>query len=213
MDENTIDQQNELERTEPQIHVNDYGSTRDGAVVVDEPDRTVLLTENETVVIEKGPKYDIVPSNRPRKVYTGMWGQAEIATFAMAALAIVAVVVLYLFVVVPSNREVERTKADRDRLERELADARSKYGNINDLQGHVATLVASANDFEARFLPVAATGRTALYQKINGLMTSYDLINTSGPDFAPLELADQTDARQTDQQSGRARYQSLFTGD
>jgi hypothetical protein len=141
-----------------------------------------------------------------------MWGQAEIATFAMAALAIVAVVVLYLFVVVPSNREVERTKADRDRLERELADARSKYGNINDLQGHVATLVASANDFEARFLPVAATGRTALYQKINGLMTSYDLINTSGPDFAPLELADQTEPNQTDQQRGRARFQSLFPG-
>ena len=212
MDENTIDQQNRPERTEPEILVNDYGSTRDGAVVVDEADRTVLLTEDQTVVIEKGPEYNIVPSNRPRKVYSGMWGQAEVATFGLAALAIVAVVLLYLFVVAPSNREVERTKAERDRLEKELTESRGKYGNITDLEGHVAKLVSSASDFEARFLPVAATGRTALYQKINGLISSYDLINTSGPDFAPLELADQSEGNQTDQQRGRARFQSLFPG-
>jgi hypothetical protein len=135
MDENTIDQQNRPERTEPEILVNDYGSTRDGAVVVDEADRTVLLTEDQTVVIEKGPEYNIVPSNRPRKVYSGMWGQAEVATFGLAALAIVAVVLLYLFVVAPSNREVERTKAERDRLEKELTESRGNTATLPILKG------------------------------------------------------------------------------
>jgi hypothetical protein len=39
-----------------------------------------LLTDNETIVIEKQPTIDIAPKNRPRKVYGGMWGQTEIAT-------------------------------------------------------------------------------------------------------------------------------------
>lgn len=210
MDEKDIDQQNRPERTEPEILVNQYGATRDDAVVVDEPGRTVLLTGDETVVIEKGPRYDIVPSNRPRKVYSGMWGPAEIATFAGAAIAILAVVLLYLFVVAPSNREVERTKAERERLERELVSVNGKYGDIENLETHVGKLVASADEFESRFLPVAATGRTALYQKINGLMSNYNLVNTSGPDFAPLELADQNN--QSEQERGRARFQSLFPG-
>ena len=49
------------EENKPEIVVNDYGATKDSAVVVEEADRTVLLTENETIVIEKEPGIDVGP--------------------------------------------------------------------------------------------------------------------------------------------------------
>ena len=39
-----------------------------------------MLTDNETIVIEKEPFIDLPPKNRPRKVYGGMWGPIELAT-------------------------------------------------------------------------------------------------------------------------------------
>ena len=73
---------NDLNNTheEPEIVVNEYGATKDSTVVIEEETRTVLLTDNETIVIEKEPIIDLVPKNRPRKIYAGMWGQTEIAT-------------------------------------------------------------------------------------------------------------------------------------
>ena len=65
------------------------GQTIDPAVVVDEADRTVMLTENETIVIEKENFIDVPPKNRPRKVYGGMWGPVELATAGAAMLAVI----------------------------------------------------------------------------------------------------------------------------
>ncbi len=59
---------------EAEIVVNNYGTTKDSAVVVEEETRIVLLTEDKTIVIEKPTKIDIAPKNRPRNVYAGMWG-------------------------------------------------------------------------------------------------------------------------------------------
>jgi len=89
-----------------EIHVNDYGSTKDQAVVVEEPSRTVLLTNDETLVFEKEPRIEIAPINRPRRVYGGMWGKAEIGAAGVSSMALLATILLYLFAVVPSNREV-----------------------------------------------------------------------------------------------------------
>ncbi len=61
--------------TDSTIIVNDYGSVVDSAVVIEEENRTVLLTEDQTIIIDKPEKIDIAPKNRPRKVYAGMWGQ------------------------------------------------------------------------------------------------------------------------------------------
>ena len=173
--------------TEPQIEVNDYGSTKDSAVVVNEPTRTVLLTETETIVIDKPTHIEITPANRPRKVYKGMWGPTEIAAAGVALLTILGVAALYLFFVVPSNKDLEQAKLDRDRLERERTQAQSKYGGISSTQEHVAKLLTSVDDFESNHLPLAANGRTALYQRINSLIVGYGLLNTNGPDFTPLE--------------------------
>jgi Tfp pilus assembly protein PilO len=201
-----------FKRPESEILVNDYGQTKDATVVVEEADRTVLVTPNETIVFEKEPIIDIAPKNRPRKVYGGMWGPAEIATIGMAFLAILTVILVYIFLVVPSQRELEKNRAERDRLEREMISAKAKYGDITSTETQVAKLIASVDDFESRFLPQAANGRNALYQRINGLIVGYGLVNTTGPDFAPLEVADKNQQNQSDEERGRAKFRSLFPG-
>ena len=197
---------------ETEIVVNEYGAVKDSAVVVEEETRTVLLTENETIVIEKPAKIDIAPKNRPRKVYAGMWGNAEIVTVGLGMLAILATIILYFFVVMPANKNLEDSKKKRDNLETELISARNKYGNITTTEARVAELVNSADDFETRFLPIASNGRTALYQRINGLISAYGLVNTTGPDYAPLEIADETRGQTSEAERGRTKFQSLFPG-
>ena len=168
----------------PEIIVNDYGLTRDETVVVEEADRTVILTPTETMIVEKEPSIDMVPKNRPRKVYGGMWGQAEIATVGVAVLALVLSFLVYLFLVIPSDRELKTNRAERDRLECEFATANDKYGNITSTETQVAKLVSSVNDFELNNLPVESVGKNAVYQRINSLIGGYGLVNTSGPDYA-----------------------------
>jgi Tfp pilus assembly protein PilO len=199
---------------ESEILTNDYGATRDGTVVVEEATRTVLLTENETIVIEKEPRLDIVPKNRPRRVYAGLWGSTEIATVGLGLLAILSVIILFMFVVLPAQKELEKNRAERDRLEAELISTRGKYGDAADTETQIARLTGSVDDFESRFLPVAATGRTALYQRINGLIAAYGLVNTSGPEYAPMEISgsDGRAAQTTESGQGRAKFQSLFPG-
>lgn len=154
------------------------------------------------------------PGNRrPRKVHDGMWGPPEIAAVAASLLILAASVAVYLFLTAPSNRELARAKAENDRLEAELASARAKYGEIRDTQTQVDTLIASVDDFEARFLPAATNGRTAIYQRLNSLIRAYGLVNTSGPDYSPLEpIGREERQQQTEEEKGRARFRSLYPG-
>ena len=194
---------------EPEIVVNRH----DGAVVVEEADRTVLLTPNDTIIVENQPEFDFPPANRPRKVYGGMWGPVEIGVVGVASLAVVAAIATYFFFTLPAKRELERNRATATRLEAEMVSAREKYGNITDIETHVAKLVSSVDDFEATYLPVAVSGNTALYQKLNNLIAANNLVNTSGPDYAPLEINEPgTGENQSETERGRARFRSLFPG-
>jgi len=207
-----LDQQNLPEENESEILVNEYGTTRDGTVVVDEPNRTVLLTQDETIVIDKEPRIDVVPSNRPRKVYGGMWGPAELVTVAFAMVALFFVAIIYIFMVAPAKRELEDNRVKRDQLEKQLMSAQSNYGGITNTEEHVAKLMTSIDDFEANNLRDSNSGRTSLYQRINSLITGYGLINTSGPDYAPLEPVNQGNGVESEEERGRSKYKSLFPG-
>lgn len=202
----------ESEHDLAEITVNDCGKTIDTTVVVDEPARSVILTDDTAIVIDKPAELHITPSNRPRKVNAGMWGPLELGVFGAALLILLGVFLYYLLFVAPSARELERNKAERDRLELELISAQSKYGNITSTETQVAKLVSSVDEFESSYLPVAANGRTSLYQRLNGLIVGYGLVNTNGPAYAPLELADQDQMNQNDEERGRERFRSLFPG-
>ena len=143
MEENLKPNEEQNLKTQPEIIVNDYGATKDSAVVIEEADRTVLLTEEETIIIEKPLQIDVVPKNRPRKVYAGMWGQVEIATVGIALLAILTTILLFVFIVLPAQKELEANRAKRDELERQMMSARNKYGSITSTEARVAELVES----------------------------------------------------------------------
>jgi hypothetical protein len=170
--------------------------------------------EVETVIIEaEEPLIPVRPIiDRPRKVYGGMWGPIEIGAVAVGLLALVGTIGMYFALVLPSNRELVRNRSEADRLEAEVASAKAKYGDITSTSDQVDKIVTSIDDFEARFLPVTTVGRSALYQRINALIAAYGLINTTGPDYQPLETADTNTGQQTDAERGRAKFRSLYPG-
>ncbi len=198
----------DINNPEDTIQVN----THDGAVAVDEKDRTVLLTNNETIIVEKPEEYNIIPNNRPRKVYGGMWGPLEVGALGAAMMVILAAMGVYFFLTLPAKRELEASRARKDKLEQDLISARGKYGDITSTETQVAKLISSVDQFETTYLPVASNGRTSLYQRLNNLIIGHGLINTSGPDYAPLEMADATKGVESEDERGRARFRSLFPG-
>ena len=212
MNENFNPGESGEQKKEPEIVVNEYGTTRDSTVVIEEENRTVLLTEDKTIIFDKPDRIDIVPNNRPRKVYAGMWGKSETATVGLGMLAILAVILLVVLVVLPAQKELEKNKAERDRLETELLASRGKYGTITTTEARVAELINSVDVFEGRYLPVGTIGKSALYQRINGLIRAYGLVNTTGPDYAPLEISNDRRGQQTESESGRTKFRSLFPG-
>jgi len=201
------------EETTPQIHVNDLGTTIDSTVVVEEADRTVLLTENETIIIPKETMIDVPPKNRVRKVYAGMWGTTELVTVGVAMLAILTTILLFVLLVLPAQRELDNNRAKRQELDKQLATANSRYGNITTTEEGVAQLIRSVDDFETRFLSAETNGKTALYQQVNGLISAYGLTNTTGPDYAVLEISDPNrNTQQSEEQKGRSKAISIYPG-
>ena len=198
----------DINNPEDTIQVN----LHDGAVSVDEKERTVLLTNSETIIVEKPEEYNIIPNNRPRKVYGGMWGPLEVGALGAAMMVILAAMAVYFFLTLPAQRELEASRARKDKLEQDLISARNKYGDITNTETQVSRLVSSVDQFETTYLPVASSGRTSLYQRLNNLIAAHGLVNTSGPDYAPLEMADATKSVESEDERGRARFRSLFPG-
>lgn len=151
--------------------------------------------------------------NRPRKVYAGMWGPPEIVVVAAGALALAGMVVLYVLGVVPGSRELARNKSEAERLDAEVLSATSKYGEITDTSTQVNKILGSVDDFETRFLAAQSNGLASLYQRLNGLIRGYGLVNTTGPDYVPLESVDLTKpGQQSEEEKGRSKYRSLYPG-
>ena len=177
---------------------------------IDQKEFSDALEVKETVIVVEAP--DSIPSNRPRKVYAGMWGPPETGAVAAGVLAVLMALVAYFFWVVPSNNLLVKNKAEADRLESELLTAKSKYGEITNTESQVTKIVDSIDDFETRFLPVTSTGQAALYQRLNGLISAYGLVNTTGPDYVPLETSEIKGEGQTEEEKGRAKFRSIYPG-
>ena len=92
--------------------------------------------------------------------------------------------------IVPSNRLLEEARADRDRLERERADAQSKYGNITSTQERVSELITSVDNFESNYLPLAATGLPATVVQIERMGAESVLLLDAGVPIRVLAARD-----------------------
>jgi hypothetical protein len=172
----------------------------------------VIVTPPETPVEPPTVVWRPMPPDRPRKVYSGMWGPIEIAVVAIGVMVLIGGFAAYFLFARPSEIELERSRVEADRLEAELVAAKSRYGEITTTQDRVGELVASVDDFETRFLPVIATGRRALYQRLNGLINAYGLTNTTGPDYSPLETREGERDQQSDEERGRSKLRSIYPG-
>lgn len=170
-------------------------------------------TEERTIVVEE--TIEELPARRRKKtVYKGMWGTLEMAAVGISLLLLLSVIASYLLFVLPESRELEANRARRDQLDTELAAANRKFGDLTTTEDRVAMLVTSAEDFEVRFLQEEAIGKTAVYQRLNGLINAFGLVNSTGPDYTPIELSEEERRAGNNEraQSGRAKYQSLFPG-
>ena len=165
-------------------------------------------TTTETVIV---PVHVI--TNRPRKVYAGMWGPAEIGVVAAGAMAFLFAIIVYAFFVIPSNRDLVTNRSKADSLEAEVISARTKYGEITSSQDQVTKILNSVASFETQYLPVVSNGQQALYQRLNGLIMQDGLVNTSGPDYQPLDISEQN-PNQVSQgdDKGRDKFRSLYPG-
>jgi ribosomal protein L17 len=212
-DKNLKRPEENAEETKPQMHVNEYGETKDSAVVVEEADRTVLLTEGETIIIPKETMIDVPPKNRERKIYAGMWGTTELVTVGLAMLAILTTILVFVLLVLPAQRELNNNRAKRDDLDKQLTTAKLRYGNITTTEERVKEIIKSVDDFESNHLSVETNGKAALAQQLNGLITAYGLTNTSGPDYAALEIKDPNRSNQdSEAEKGRSKFISIYPG-
>jgi hypothetical protein len=165
----------------------------------------------EIVADEKSGDF-VSPPNRPRKVYAGIWGIPEIVALGFSVSALLIGILLWVFLVLPVQREYNGNRTKLDELERKLKEADSRYGSITTTEEQIAKLIASVNDFETRFLRNENDAKLALYQRINGLISAYGLVNTSGPDYAPLEATDQNRRQQSADEKGKSKFISIYPG-
>lgn len=179
-----------------------------------EIEETPSYSEGDEVTQLDLAEAPVISDLRRKRVYAGMWGPLEIAVAGIAAFLLLISLAGYLFFVVPAERELAAGRNTRDDLDSELRAAREKWGDIRDTESQVKKLLISAEDFEFSALREESLGTTAVYQRINVLINAYDLKNTSGPDYVPLEVTDAQQARQksTGTRSGRDKYKSLFPG-
>jgi hypothetical protein len=171
------------------------------------------MTEQEPTKVEVAVEPVHIIPNRPRKIYSGMWGRAEIGVVAAGGMAFLFAIIVYAFFVVPSNRDLATNRAKADSLEAEAVSARTKYGEITSSQDQVSKILNSVDNFETQYLPAVSNGQQALYQRLNGLIMQDGLVNTSGPDYQPLDVADQNQNQQSQgDDKGRDKFRSLYPG-
>ncbi len=147
--------------------------------------------------------------NKQRRVNLGAWGKSEIVIVTVSVVILFLSLVFYVFFTLPEENSLRRNVAERNRLRTEIEAESQRYKSFTTTEEQINNLVKSAEDFEIKYLPIANFGRTALYQRLNSLISQYKLVNTSGPDYAPLDVV----AKQSKtEERGRSRFQSIFPG-
>ena len=174
----------------------------------------ISASDRQEIDIETPEEVQAVGYNGPlkKKVYAGMWGPIEIGLVALAAFLLLLSSLIYLFLVVPANSELASDRTKRDELDTKLREAQKKYGDMGTTESEVTKLVNSAEDFEFRFLQDQKVGASAIYQRLNALITAYGLRNTAGPDYEPLLLGERKAKADEGEKTGRDKFRSIFPG-
>lgn len=160
------------------------------------------LTNEKEITVKTADKNAVVTTRaRSRKIKNGMFDTPEIVAVSLSALALLGVVFAYFFLLLPAREDDKRRKADFAQMQTQLADLQTKSAETKTKADGTVDLVSSVDRFEATFMPPAATGNAALYQRLNELIRANGLRNTAGPEYAPLEIVAPGTKSTTKQQS------------
>lgn len=149
-----------------------------------------------------------------RKSHRGAVGIAELIGLGLAALMLLAVVVGYLYFLVPAQLRVTARTRERDQLQQQLRAAEAEFTRGVDVKVRVEKIASSLADFENHRLDDRDGGRMALYEDLNELIHSNGLRNTSGPAYTSLEpIAVKPQGQAAVASTGTAnKWQSIYPG-
>ena len=148
-------------------------------------------------------------------VNKGAWGRGELIIVGSFGVVLLSCVAYLLFFVNPEKSAALERRTEVQTLEKQLLEARERYGRITSTEEQVARLIGSADRFETGYLPAEASGKTALYKRISDLISNNGLINTAGPNYRDLELqgSETPNGTETDDaQATSSRLRSIFPG-
>ena len=143
----------------------------------------------------------------------GMFGVAEILGLAGGTVMLLAVIVGYIYFLLPARSRVDSLLFDRDRLQKELRFSRDDVHRGLDTKATVQKITESLEQFEDDGLVERNEGRMSLYEGLNQLIHQNGLRNTSGPTYAALEsIGSKTQATAGAAKSAAAKWHSIYPG-
>ncbi|MEO6391858.1 MAG: GspMb/PilO family protein [Pyrinomonadaceae bacterium] len=142
----------------------------------------------------------------------GLIGPAEIVGLSLSALLLLAAVVTYFYLVMPSRSRLRNLQSDRAATESSIKTMTALVGTNNDTTQRVAELVNSIAAFEGSALSSRTAGRSQLYEQLNQLIRANNLRNTAGPSYTAMEPLDPNAPASSRTKSGNARFQSFYPG-
>jgi hypothetical protein len=145
----------------------------------------------------------------------GRLGITEIVGLSLGAILLLAVIVGYVYFLVPARSRVASLLLERDRLQKQVRVSQDNFHRGMDAKLAVQKITESLEKFEAVRLVDRGGGRMLLYEELNQLMRRNGLRNTSGPTYAGLEPLVARGGQQvaaTVTNSAAAKWQSLYPG-
>ncbi len=141
----------------------------------------------------------------------GILGLAEIVALAASTVFLIAVLIGYLYFLVPARSNLQRLELERARLQNQLRGLEDVIHRGEDTQSTVDKITASLEDFEGNRLAGHAQGRMGLYDELNQLIRKNGLRNTSGPSYTPLEPTGSKSST-SGSKSASTKWQSVYPG-
>jgi preprotein translocase subunit YajC len=136
-------------------------------------------------------------------------GVAELAGLAGSVILLLIVIFTYFYFYKAAEARLARAQIERNELQRQLNTLQEGVKLNTSTEATVSEINASLQRFEEEHLQGSSEGRLILYNVLNRLIRSNNLLNTAGPTYTYLEAgAGQAAASRV----GSAKWQSLYPG-
>src|ERR1700752_1564136 len=106
-----------------------------------------------------------------------MFGIAEVAALAGSCLVLLAVLLRYLYLLVPARSRLSSLNEDKGRLQTNLQTLKGVVSKEENTQEQVDKVAASLGQFETSYLSRADQGRLDFYDELNQIIVKNNLRN------------------------------------